>query len=56
MLTPKLWAPLNPTRRDASFGTLQSPIGHMVPEILTARTILEEEEQEQQEEEYNRFI
>ena len=26
MLTPKLWAPLNPAHRDASFGTLQSPI------------------------------
>ena len=35
MLTPKLWAPLNPARPDASFGTLQSPIRHMVPEIMS---------------------
>ena len=25
-MTQKLWAPLNPARRDASFGTLGSPI------------------------------
>ena len=46
MLTPKLWALLNPARRDASFGTLQSLIGHTVLEILTAGKILEEEEEE----------
>ena len=49
MLTPKLWALLNPARRDASFGTLRSPIGHTVPEILSAGKIPEEEQQEQQE-------
>ena len=43
-MTPKLWAPLNPARRDTSFGTLQSPIRQMVMEILTARKILEEEQ------------
>ena len=63
-LTPKWWAPLNPARRDDSFNTLQSPIGLMVPEILSAGKIPEEQQQEQQqqqqeeeqEEEYNRFI
>ena len=35
VLTQKLWALLNPARRDASFGTLKSPIRHMVPEIMT---------------------
>ena len=34
-MTPKLWVPLNPAHRDASFGTLQSPIGYMVPEIMS---------------------
>merc|ERR1712059_133303 len=34
VLTPKLWAPLNPAHKDTSFGTLQSPIGHTVPEIM----------------------
>ena len=55
VLTSKLWAPLNPACQDASFGTLQSLIGHMVPEILTAGKIQEEQQQEEQEE-YNRFI
>ena len=54
-MTPKIWAPLNPARQDASFGTLGSPIGHMVPEILSDGKIPEEQEQ-QQEEDYNRFI
>ena len=49
VLNPKLWAPLNPARRDASFGTLQSPIGHTVLEILTAGKIPEEQEEEEQE-------
>ena len=31
---PKVMGTLNPARRDASFGTLQNPIGHMVPEIM----------------------
>ena len=51
MLTPKLWAPLNPTCRDASFDTLQSPIGHTVLEVLTAGKIPEEQEEEEEEEE-----
>ena len=51
MLTPKLWAPLNPALQDASFGTLQSPIGHTVPEILSDGKIPEQQEQEQQEQE-----
>ena len=34
VLTPKLWALLNPAHRDASFGTLQSLIGHTVPEKM----------------------
>jgi len=34
VLTPKLWALLNPACRDASFGTLQSAIRHMVPKIM----------------------
>ena len=42
VLTPMLWAPLNLACRDTSFGTLQSLIRHTVPEILTARKILEE--------------
>ena len=49
-MTPKLWALLNLARRDASFGTLQSQIGHIVMEILTARQILEDEEEEEQQE------
>ena len=58
VLTPKLWAPLNPAHRDASFGTLQSPIGHTVLEILTAGKIPEEQQQEeeQQEEEQQEYI
>ena len=59
-MTPKLWAPLNPARRDDSLDTLQCPIGHTVPEILSDGKIPEEQQQEQQqeeeEEEYNRFI
>ena len=51
MLTPKLWAPLNPARRDASFGTLESPIGHTVPEILSDGKIPEQEQQQEQEQE-----
>ena len=50
-MTPKLWAPLNPARRDASFGTLRSLIGHRVPEILSAGKIPEEEQEEEEEEE-----
>ena len=46
-MTPKLWAPLNPARRDASFGTL----GHTVPEILSEGKIPEQEQEEQQQEE-----
>ena len=58
MLTPKLWALLNLAHQDASFGTLQSPIGHMVPKILTAGKIPEEQQQEQQEQqqEYITFL
>ena len=60
-MTPKLWAPLNPARRDASFGTLGSPIGHTVPEILSDGKIPEEQEQQQeqqqeQEQEYITFL
>ena len=33
-LTPELCTLLNPACQDASFDTLQSPIGHMVPKIL----------------------
>ena len=51
MLTPKLWALLNPARRDASFGTLGSLIGHTVPEILSDGKIPEQQEQQQQQQE-----
>ena len=44
MLTPKLWVALNLACQDASFGTLESQIGHMVMEILTAGKIPEEQE------------
>ena len=47
-MTPKLWAPLNPARRDASFDTLGSPIGHTVPEILSDGKIPEEQQEQQQ--------
>ena len=50
-MTPKLWAPLNPARQDASFGT--SPIGHTVPEILSDGKI---PEQEQEQQEYITFL
>ena len=57
MLTPKLWAPLNPALRDASFGTLGSPIGHTVPEILSDGKIPEQEQQEEeQQQEYIKFL
>ena len=51
-------APLNQARGAASFDTLQSPIGHTVPEILSAGKIPEQqqEEEKQQQQEYNRFI
>ena len=54
VLTPKLWSLLNPACQDASFGTLQSLIGHMVPEILTAGKI--PEQQQEEEEEYIRIL
>ena len=56
VLTPKLWAPLNPAHRDASFGTLLSPIRHMVPEILSAGKIPEEEQEEQEQEQEQEYI
>ena len=34
-MTPKLWVPLNLVHQDAFFGTLQSPIGHTIMELLT---------------------
>ena len=48
VVTPKLWAPLNPVRRDTSFSTLGSPIGHTVPEILSDGKIPEQQEQQEQ--------
>ena len=40
------------------FDTLQTPIGHTVPEILSAGKIMEEEEEQEQEEEqeYNTIL
>ena len=52
-LTQKLWALLNPACQDTSIGTLQSPIGHTVMEILSVGKILEEE---QHDEEYNMIL
>ena len=34
-MTPKLWEPLNPACQDASFGTFESQIRHMIMELLT---------------------
>ena len=34
-VTPKLWALLDPTYQDSSFGTLESQIRHMVMKLLT---------------------
>ena len=54
-MTRKLWAPLNPARRDKSFGTLGSPIRHTVPEILSDGKI-PQQQQQQQEQEYIKFL
>ena len=51
---PKVMGTIESGSSDASFGTLQSPIRHMVPELLTSRKI--PEEQQQQEQEYITFL
>ena len=54
VVTQKLCTPLNLAHRDASLGTLESQIRHMIMKILIARKIPEElEEQEEEEQEYN---
>ena len=47
---PKVMGPLNPACRDASFGTVQSPIGHTVMELLTVVQNSEERTDEQTDE------
>ena len=45
---PKVMGTIDPARRDASFGTMGSPIGHTVPEILSDGKIPEQEQEQQQ--------
>ena len=44
MLTPKSSTPLNPACQNNSFDSLQISIRHTVPEILSARKIMEQQE------------